>query len=487
MTDDLFERLRGVDPATDERIAEESRALGNTPARIVESEPSNVRRFPKAARRKATLVAVAAVVVVAIALPLTLLRSLGEGGGSPGDNPGNWVTVGTLSDIQSQGIVYVPGLTAFVVAKGGSDAYALFAGTWNGTSEDISVATGQAGVTVAGWRALYCEPSQRFVDLAGNVFDEQGRPATGTTTGLARLAVRTVDGNIQVEPLQVSAAVIPDSLGGISAPQDLGCLTTNGVPLEGKPGFAIPNGTELPPISVAIPQAGAFVQSPITIAGSANVFEATVSIRVLDANGDVIAESFATATCGTGCRGDFSTQVDIPIDAEQPATIQVFESSAKDGSMINTVEIPVTLVPGTAAATESVEGTWVDGNGVPLPDGSPDAAGTVLFVFRGAEHCQWQSVTFMHIGWPVGTVSNYPDQWRQYVRDPEGLFDDGALHVGYLSDTSLPSDAADTGYQRGPWRLWVSPSQADDAIFVVNTDTGAVERWGRSTPPILCD
>ena len=87
------------------------------------------------------------------------------------------------------------------------------------------------------------------------------------------------------------------------------------------------------------------VSSPITIAGSADVFEATVNIRVLNGNGEVIAESFAMATCGTGCRGDFSTQIDVPIDAEQPGTIQVFEYSAKDGSMINVVEIPVILVP----------------------------------------------------------------------------------------------------------------------------------------------
>jgi hypothetical protein len=87
------------------------------------------------------------------------------------------------------------------------------------------------------------------------------------------------------------------------------------------------------------------VTSPVAIVGSADVFEATVNIRVLDANGEVVAESFATATCGTGCRGDFRTQIDVPIDAEQPGTIQVFEYSAKDGSMINVVEIPVTLVP----------------------------------------------------------------------------------------------------------------------------------------------
>ncbi len=69
MSDDLFERLRTVDPATEERIAQEARALGHTSGRIAENEPSNVRRFPKATRRKATLAAVAAVVVVADRAP----------------------------------------------------------------------------------------------------------------------------------------------------------------------------------------------------------------------------------------------------------------------------------------------------------------------------------------------------------------------------------------------------------------------------------
>ena len=104
MTDDLFERLRTVDPATEERISQEARALGATPGRIVESEPSNVRRFPKAARRKATLVAVAAVVVVAIAVPLTLLRPSATGRNDAGDEPGNWVAVGTLADIRARGV-----------------------------------------------------------------------------------------------------------------------------------------------------------------------------------------------------------------------------------------------------------------------------------------------------------------------------------------------------------------------------------------------
>jgi hypothetical protein len=472
MKDDLLERLRTVDPVTDERIAQETRALGNAPGRIAEHVPTNVRRFPTAARRKATLVAVAAVVVVAIALPLTLLRSLGngDGDGAPADDPGNWVAVGTLAEITPQGVVYRAEIAAFLMGRIGGEPLALSA----------------ADPSATGQRAIYCAPSDRFLFPAGDVFDADGVHVAGPgTRGLDRLAVRVRDGLVEVDPSSVTPAASTGG-GGDVGPQDLGCQTANGIPLEGELGFAIPNGPELPPIAVALPQRDTVVQSPVVITGSANVFEATVSIRVLDETGTMIAEAFTTATCGTGCRGDFSADLDFAVDHDQPGTVQVFESSAMDGSMINTVEIPVTLVPGAGSATTGVDGTWFDANDEPLPDGSPDAVGTVFVVFRGAEHCQWESASFMHMGWPIGTVSNAPEDWRQFVRDPKSLFDDGALHMGYLSDMTLPSDATDTGYHRGPWQLWVSPSQADDAVFVVDADTGSVERWGRATPPILC-
>jgi hypothetical protein len=146
----------------------------------------------------------------------------------------------------------------------------------------------------------------------------------------------------------------------------------------------------------------------------------------------------------------------------------------------------VILVPGLDLGSTNVEGIWFDASDAPLPDGSTGSGGTVIAVFQGAEHCQWESATFMHLGWPVGTVAASFEDERQYVRDPQGLFDDGALHVGYLGDATLPEDATDTGFHRGPWHLWVGPSQADEAVFIVNTDTGAIERWGRSSQPILC-
>jgi Immunoglobulin-like domain of bacterial spore germination len=102
-----------------------------------------------------------------------------------------------------------------------------------------------------------------------------------------------------------------------------------------------------PAIVVRTPAPGDELVSPVTIAGTADVFEATVSIRILDANGQELAATFATATCGSGCRGRYSTDLSFLTTVRQPGTIEVFESSAEDGSVINLVSIPVVLVPGS--------------------------------------------------------------------------------------------------------------------------------------------
>lgn len=100
-----------------------------------------------------------------------------------------------------------------------------------------------------------------------------------------------------------------------------------------------------PAIVVRQPQRGATVTSPVTVSGDANVFEATVSFRILDANGNEIATSFTTATCGSGCRGDYTGEIEFSVDREQHGVIEVFESSAEDGSDLHKVAIPVTLSP----------------------------------------------------------------------------------------------------------------------------------------------
>jgi hypothetical protein len=117
-----------------------------------------------------------------------------------------------------------------------------------------------------------------------------------------------------------------------------------GVPVQSPQTRAMYNGY-LPAITVRSPVIGAPVTSPVAVSGTANVFEATVSVRILDSAGREIARTFTTASCGTGCRGDYSVTVSYSVLRTQPGTIEVFESSAKDGQPINVQLIPVTLAP----------------------------------------------------------------------------------------------------------------------------------------------
>lgn len=98
-------------------------------------------------------------------------------------------------------------------------------------------------------------------------------------------------------------------------------------------------------ISVTEPCAGDEVSSPLSVVGEANVFEATVSMRILDENGDELATAFTTAQCGTGCWGAYVGEITFEVEHEQSGTLEVFESSAEDGSDIHKVSIPVTLLP----------------------------------------------------------------------------------------------------------------------------------------------
>ncbi|MEU1686650.1 Gmad2 immunoglobulin-like domain-containing protein [Micromonospora sp. NPDC005707] len=102
----------------------------------------------------------------------------------------------------------------------------------------------------------------------------------------------------------------------------------------------------LPPIVVTAPAVGDRVTSPITVTGTADVYEATVSVRVLDAAGQEIGTAFTTASCGSGCRGAYRLSVRYRPAAPGPGTIEVYEVSARDGSRINVVRIPVQLAAG---------------------------------------------------------------------------------------------------------------------------------------------
>ena len=99
-----------------------------------------------------------------------------------------------------------------------------------------------------------------------------------------------------------------------------------------------------PAILVESPLAFEDVRSPLRVTGTANTFEATFSYELTDTDGLIVDENFVTATSGTGTRGtfDFTTEpYTVPFDGV--GALIVFERSAKDGSRINLVEIPLRM------------------------------------------------------------------------------------------------------------------------------------------------
>jgi hypothetical protein len=102
----------------------------------------------------------------------------------------------------------------------------------------------------------------------------------------------------------------------------------------------------VPAILVVDPQIGARVANPVIVQGTANVFEANVTVEVVDASGKVIASTFTTATCGTGCRGTFSVELPYEVPSATHGLIVVHDDDAAGtGTPPHEVRIPVVLTP----------------------------------------------------------------------------------------------------------------------------------------------
>lgn len=101
---------------------------------------------------------------------------------------------------------------------------------------------------------------------------------------------------------------------------------------------------ETPAILVESPLPFEEVESLLRVTGTANTFEANFQYELTDTDGLIVDQNFVTATSGTGTRGTFDFTTDsfrVPFDGV--GALIVFESSAKDGSRINLVEIPLRM------------------------------------------------------------------------------------------------------------------------------------------------
>jgi hypothetical protein len=137
------------------------------------------------------------------------------------------------------------------------------------------------------------------------------------------------------------------------------------------------------------------VTSPVHISGTANVFEAVVSIQILTQDGTVLADTTTMASCGSGCRGDFSKAIPFSITTEQPGRVLVFERSAKDGSPIHEVTIPITLQPSSGPPVGQSGDVWI-------PSSSGDAADPQKTAFAFARDVMGWAPNDERVG-PIGS------------------------------------------------------------------------------------
>ncbi|MFO0702393.1 MAG: Gmad2 immunoglobulin-like domain-containing protein [Candidatus Andersenbacteria bacterium] len=121
---------------------------------------------------------------------------------------------------------------------------------------------------------------------------------------------------------------------------DNSSVTSNAPATNDRP----PVTTESENIRVTAPAPYANVTSPLTVQGQARVFENVVNLRLLDANGNVLVETTTMAhSPDVGQFGSFSIDLPFVHATDTSGSLEVFTISAKDGSEVDKVTLPVTF------------------------------------------------------------------------------------------------------------------------------------------------
>lgn len=303
--------------------------------------------------------AVAAVVLL-VGLPLFLFR----GGDTAPDDVAATLASGPTTTVVGEPTTTIPGGTTVPVPATVDAEFSVYL-----FSDSLTTAGGDPALVPVHWRAAPLEGASLWQEAMRVLFSSSSKIAGYTTAlpvpfdqGSVRLdsGVLTIDlpaefesgGGTMAMTTRLAQVVFTatqfngvDSVLFMIGGEVVDVFSSEGLILDG------PQTREdyydiLPFIFLDTPAINLIAPSPVHITGIANVFEATVLYEIVDGNGNLLNSGFTTASCGTGCWGDFS--VDVPYDVPQETTgeIVVYEESARDGSRVNELRYPMTLVPG---------------------------------------------------------------------------------------------------------------------------------------------
>jgi len=125
---------------------------------------------------------------------------------------------------------------------------------------------------------------------------------------------------------------------------------------------------------------------------------------------------------------------------------------------------------GVDVASELGVQVWEDADGRPVST-------TEVVSSQGPEHCDWQDITFLLLGYATDIDRKYDE----FVSADPGV----DLETAPDPSATLPGDAVDTGWQRDGRELWVAEDPR--AAYLVSIDDPRdVQLWPAATEPIGC-
>ena len=121
----------------------------------------------------------------------------------------------------------------------------------------------------------------------------------------------------------------------------------------------------------------------------------------------------------------------------------------------------------------------LDPEGAIVVDESGDSiGGSGPLSVRGAPECGSDLVAILEIEFPLGDLQ--PGETRTYIRDPDGVIPPAELLAPYDGRSALDRDARFSGYETGPYTIWIG-DDSDQYVYLV--DGPRVEAWPRIIDP----
>lgn len=113
---------------------------------------------------------------------------------------------------------------------------------------------------------------------------------------------------------------------------------------DGSPPSASETGAAGSAIVIESPTEGESVSVPFSVSGEANTFEAALTVEVVDGSGTGMCVRQLMATSGSGTPGTWEGTLAFPPELNPlPVMLRAYARSAKDGSVIDLVEYPITI------------------------------------------------------------------------------------------------------------------------------------------------